>query len=290
MSAVFGTPLCELPKVDRPALLISDLHVPADGGEVLARLDGVLAAAQKLGARLFVLGDLFDSYVCRAQARVGIWRTVAERFAAAVAGGIEIHLLRGNRDFLLGEEFVALSRVHLVPGGFLVALAGRVTVLLHGDELCRNDLPYQRAKRWLRHPVTRWLARRLPVAVALRVAERARQRSQRVIMGGDQTRFLPTQAALATALAVGAEQVIFGHIHRHATGLVGTSEVGTGEVGTSQVGLGGARRGRYWVLPAFDAAGIGLLADGAGLRAVRFSDAAGELEPVPDPGPCPFPA
>ena len=49
MSAVFGTPLCELPKVDRPALLISDLHVPADGGEVLARLDGVLAAAQKLG-------------------------------------------------------------------------------------------------------------------------------------------------------------------------------------------------------------------------------------------------
>lgn len=270
MSAVFGTPLRELPKDDRPALLISDLHVPADGGEVLARLDAALAAARSLGARLFVLGDLFDSYICRAQVKVGIWCTVAERFAAAAAAGTEVYLLRGNRDFLLGDEFVAASHVHLAPGGLIVHLAGEATVLLHGDELCRNDVPYQKAKRWLRHPLTQWVARRLPLAVALRVAERARIRSKMVIQSGDQTRFLPTQAALVEAFTSGAHRVVFGHIHRHAKGeLAG---------------------GGYWVLPAFDAEGIGLLADAKGLRAVRFLGADVAPAPVPDPEACAFPA
>jgi UDP-2,3-diacylglucosamine hydrolase len=269
VSAVFGTPLRELPKDDRPALLISDLHVPADGGEVVPMLDAALAAAIAQRARLFVLGDLFDSYVCRAQVRVGVWRSVAERFAAAVAADTEIHVLRGNRDFLLGEEFVAASRVQLAAGGLRVTLAGVDTVLLHGDELCRNDLPYQKAKRWLRHPLTRWLARHLPLRVALRVAERARERSKRVIQRGDQQRFLPTQAALATVFATGAHQVVFGHIHRHAAGAVAG--------------------GRYWVLPAFDAGGTGLFADAEGLRAVGFSAPDGAMSPVPDPGECTFP-
>lgn len=269
MTSVLGTPLAVLPADDRPALLVSDLHVPADGGVVLTALAAVLVAAQQRSARVILLGDLFDSYVSPAQIHVGIWREVAQRFAAAVAAGVEIHVLPGNRDFLLGAEFSAASRVQLAAGGLRVRLGGRDTVLLHGDELCQNDLPYQRAKRWLRHPLTRWVARHLPLRQALRVAERARQRSRRVVMTGDQDRFLPTRAAVAAAFATGATQLVFGHIHRHATGPFGS--------------------GRYWVLPAFDATSIGLLADTQGLRAVRFLSG-GELQPVPPPGECPFPA
>lgn len=270
MTSVLGTPVAVLPDDDRAALLISDLHVPADGGEVARVLWGVLRLAQRTGARLFVLGDLFDSYVSPAQVRVGIWREVAERFAAAVAAGVPIHVLPGNRDFLLGPEFARAAGVQLAAGGLLVRLGGQPTLLVHGDELCQNDVPYQRAKRWLRHPLTRWVARRLPLRQALAVAERARRRSQRVIQSGDQQRFLPTGAAVAAAFATGASQLVFGHIHRHATGVV----------------PGG---GRYWVLPAFDATAIGLWADAAGLRAVRFAAAGGEPEPVAAPAACPFP-
>ncbi|MBM4060427.1 MAG: UDP-2,3-diacylglucosamine diphosphatase [Planctomycetes bacterium] len=269
MTRILGTTIEAVPDDDRPALLVSDLHVPGDGGPALAALDLALCAAQARAGRLFVLGDLFDCYVSAAQVRRGVFRDVAARFAAAAARGVAVHLLRGNRDFLLGDEFAAASRARLARGGLRLRLGGRETVLLHGDELCRNDLPYQRAKRWLRHPCTRWLLRRLPAGLALRLGERARARSRKVVMSGDQQRFLPTRSALGEVFAAGAELVVFGHIHRHAAG--------------------SAAGGCYRVLPAFDADRVGLLADAGGLRPVRFLLDGGELRPVAEPPDPPFP-
>ena len=68
---------------------------------------------------------------------------------------------RGGRQVEAGA-----SGAELVAGRYRCERGGADTLLVHGDELCQNDLPYQRAKRWLRHPLTRWVARRLPVALA----------------------------------------------------------------------------------------------------------------------------
>ena len=266
MTAVLGTPVFPSGD-DATTFLISDLHIPAPGGDVVARLGGVLRAAQAAGGRVFVLGDLFDSYIAASQVRTGVWREVAAMFAAAAAAGTTVVLLPGNRDFLMGSEFPAASGVRLVAGGLRGPLAGVDTVLLHGDELCQNDLPYQRAKRWLRHPLTRAVARRLPLRLAASVGARARAKSQRVVQSGDQRRFLPTAAAVEAAFATGARRLVFGHIHRFAHG-----EHGGGE---------------YWVLPAFDEQSIGLRTQGDSLVPVRF-DAAGSAAEVPVPGPCPL--
>lgn len=268
MAAVCGTPVAVLPPVDGPVLLISDLHLPAVAGPVLRSLEAVLAAAVALQARVFVLGDLFETYITPRQLQHGGWRDTAAAFAAAATRGVEVHLLRGNRDFLLGDEMQRVARVRLATGGLRLRLLGQETVLLHGDELCSNDLPYQRAKRWLRHPLTAGFARRLPLALALRVAERARRRSMRVIQQGDQSRFLPPQDTVRKVFADGVSQLVFGHVHRLAHGeLAG---------------------GRYWVLPAFDATATGLLGDCEGLRPVEFA-ADGSWKVVPQPGPFPFP-
>ncbi len=273
MNGVLGTKVFATGCDEATAILISDLHVPAHGGAVLAFLRGALAAARQLSAPVHVLGDLFDSYVTPAQVRTGVWCEVAALFAQAAAAGVTIDVLHGNRDFLLGPEFQTASRARVVAGGLRGRLAGVDTLLLHGDELCQNDLPYQRAKRWLRHPATRWLARQLPLRVALAVAERARRRSRQVIAGGDQQRFLPTAAAVGAAFATGIGRLVFGHIHRHSYG--------------QNIGSDGSD---YWVLPAFDATGIGLLARNGAIGSVRFLDASGRFEPVETPPPCPFTA
>ena len=72
--------------------MISDLHVGDDGGQVLVALEAAVDHAQEHADALFVLGDLFDSYVSRAQVRVGVWRDVAARFAApfCTQGGREV--------------------------------------------------------------------------------------------------------------------------------------------------------------------------------------------------------
>ena len=192
---------------------------------------------------------------------------MAERFSRAVAAGVEVTLLHGNRDFLLGPEFAAASGARVVAGGLRVDLGGVDTVLLHGDELCQNDLPYQRAKRWLRHPWTRAVARRLPLRLALAAAAPAPAPSRKVVGSGDPTRFLPTAAAVEAAFATGARQLVFGHIHRFAHGRHGG--------------------GVYWVLPAFDATATGLFVNEAGLSPVRFLTG-GAMTPVEAPAACPF--
>lgn len=251
------------------AVLISDLHVGAGDEEVLSNLAAAVAHARAHADALFVLGDLFDSYVSRAQVRVGVWREVADSFAAAADCGLRVVLLVGNRDFLLGREFARKSRVELVHGGYRAALGGVDTLLLHGDELCQNDLPYQRAKPWLRHPITRGVARSLPLALARRAADRARAKSRQVIGSGDQGRFLPSRRAVEAALAGGVERLVFGHIHRLAAGKYGEAE--------------------YRVLPAFDEAGVGLLIEPRVCSAARFCRGRAP-EPVVVDAACPWSA
>ncbi|MEC8651456.1 MAG: UDP-2,3-diacylglucosamine diphosphatase [Planctomycetota bacterium] len=258
---VLGTPI-QAGAVAARAVLISDLHVGDPGGGVLASLAGAVQHARDHADALFVLGDLFDSYVCRAQVRVGVWRDVAQCFSSAAAAGLRIVVMVGNRDFLLGGEFARASGAELVHGGYRAEIGGLDTLLLHGDELCQNDLPYQRAKRWLRHPVTRAIARNLPLALARGAAARARKRSQAVVVQGDQARFLPSERAVATAAATGARRIVFGHIHRRSAGTFGDAE--------------------YRVLPAFDEHGGGLLVSHGRCEAVRFGEGGPEavLEPA----------
>ncbi len=268
MTQVLGTEVFDLGCVPM-AVLISDLHVPADGGPVLSALQAALDAGVHRRCPVLVLGDLFDSYVSRGQVRRGVWRDVAQRFQQAAAAGAPVTVLHGNRDFLLGDEFARASDARIVRGGLRGRLGGVDTLLLHGDELCVNDVPYQRAKRWLRSAPVRWLARSLPTVFALRIAERARAKSRMVIATGDQTRFLPTQGALQAAFAIGVQRLVFGHIHRHSHGQIG--------------------QGTYWVLPAFDASAVGLFADSDSMAPVAFRPHATPLA-SPTPGPLTFTA
>ena len=263
---VLGTQVRDGAAAER-AVIISDLHVQDVRDRACASLSLAVDYAHENADALFVLGDLFDSYVSSAQVRVGVWRYVAEGFAAAAARGLRVVMLVGNRDFLLGREFVAASGVELVHGGYRASIGGVDTLLLHGDELCQNDLPYQRAKRWLRHPWTRGVARRLPLSLARRAAARARQKSSRVVRSGDQTRFLPSQRAVEAAFASGAQRLIFGHIHRHAAGGFGDAE--------------------YRVLPAFDERPVGLDVGPGRCVPICFA-AADSAAPVEPPQPCPW--
>ena len=82
-------------------------------------------------------------------------------------------------------------------------------------------------------------------------AARARAKSQRVIQAGDQTRFLPSERAVAGAVADGVGRLVFGHIHRRSAGNYGETE--------------------YLVLPAFDEHGGGLLVEPGRCAPVRFA-------------------
>ena len=243
-----GTEVFDVDGGERETFVLSDLHVPHGGSPVVQWLADLLQRAQRARGRVLVLGDLFDSYVTPRQLQSGVCKDVASMFADAGRGGAQLALLHGNRDFLLGREWEDATGCAVVRGGMRTQLAGLRALLLHGDELCVLDLPYQRAKRWLRTPFVRALARSLPLSFAESLAQRARQKSKRVIQSGDQSRFLPTRDAVAAALRTDVDLLVFGHIPRRSQGTLGA--------------------GSYRVLPAFDERGVSLHAKDA----LRFVD------------------
>lgn len=217
MTTVLGTRVFALAEPAPAAFLISDLHVPADGGQALAHLHHAVAAAEAARAALFVLGDLFDSYVCRAQVRHGVWRDVAARFAAAGRAGVRVTVLHGNRDFLLGAGFEARSGCRLLPDPVVTTLYGERVLLTHGDLLCTGDAAYQELRTTVRgayfqREVARLsLEQRELLAAAARAGSRAHTSTVRAeIMDVDPGAL----AALVRAAGVGT--IVHGHTHRPA--------------------------------------------------------------------------
>lgn len=239
---VCGTPIHAAADDGRPlTYMVSDLHVPTHGGAVLQAFERLLVRVrtQARQTRLLVLGDLFSGIVNERQLAIDRWRDLVSVLRDTVAAGVTVTVLHGNRDFMLGPRFAAASGCRVVAGGLSLALDGQRVLVLHGDELCTNDEPYQRSKRWLRSWWVRRLCAMMPLPVAAAVGRRARATSGSTMARGDQRRFAPVVDAVAATFAAGFDVLVFGHVHTP----------GQGDVGA----------GRYFVLPAFDETGVFLL-------------------------------
>jgi cytidylate kinase len=207
----------ELPEVALPcgSRVIADLHLDprnAAGWEAFARFLDACAGAPAL----LVLGDLFEYWIGPAQAREPEYAQLLARIAARVRAGTAVHVLHGNRDFLLGAAFerATLARVH--PTG-LVGRGddGARTLFLHGDELATRDVAYQRLRKVLRSPVVRGLAQVVPAPAARGVARALRKRS-RTAVAGKQAAYVALQrdAAEAWCAASRSARLVCGHAHR----------------------------------------------------------------------------
>ena len=297
MTSVAGTAVFDARDDDRArALIVSDLHVDREGGDVITGFESVCRIAAEdrpVDTRLIVLGDLFEVFVSMGQIGLGAWRRVADAIRGASAAGVSVTVIHGNRDFLLDDRFGAATGCRVLPGGVRFRLPdGRVALGIHGDELCLNDTAYQRSKPWLRSRGVRWLARVLPTAAALRLGGAARARSR---AGSDDQghtvdpaveqpdveplRYAPVREAVSEVFThsdLGAEFLVFGHIHRMARGAFRPDGAAAGpDPGHPE----------YCVLPAFDADGVFLEADADGVRYRTVAEGR-----VADPAPRAFPA
>ena len=127
--------------------------------------------------------------------------------------------MRGNRDLLLGERFAAAAGATLLPEQIVVDLAGTPTLLLHGDELCTDDVALPalpglrrairaRQRRFLALPYVA-AARRRRLAAAARAAGRPRPRREAIM----DVKPAPSRRRFAPH---GVTRMIHGHTHRPA--------------------------------------------------------------------------
>ena len=103
---------------------------------------------------LYILGDLVE-YWLGDDADDGRLNTVFEALRSLHDSGSAVHLMHGNRDFLLGEAFAQRIGASLHREDTIRITLGELNVLLlHGDTLCLDDHGYQQLRLMVRD--TQW--------------------------------------------------------------------------------------------------------------------------------------
>lgn len=199
----------------RPALFISDLHLSPERPAIVERFLRFLREEARGASALFILGDLFESWLGDDDADDAFNRELLRALSALAADGVEVPLMHGNRDFLFRERTAARSGVKLIPDPTVRELFGVRTLLIHGDTLCTDDVRYQRYRATVRRPGTIRAFLALPRAV-----RRAIGGGLRRVSATEKRVKAPTimdinvGAAEAVLRANGYPRLIHGHTHR----------------------------------------------------------------------------
>ncbi len=200
-------------------IFISDLHLSEHTPALNELFFQCLGEWQGKIDSLFILGDFFDVWVGDDDSSVFADSIIAA--LKAFSAHTPVYLLHGNRDFLLGSKFAEASGITLLPEQYVAELYGSPYLLVHGDELCTDDLPYQQFRLQSRNPMWQAAVLMKPLAERKMLAGQIRQMSEvkKTAEGksemSDATEagiqaLLQQYAAAHTVLPV----LIHGHTHR----------------------------------------------------------------------------
>ncbi|MCW8127976.1 UDP-2,3-diacylglucosamine diphosphatase [Microbulbifer halophilus] len=194
--------------------LISDLHLDENRPEITrAFFDFLRGPAAGAGA-LYILGDFFEVWIGDDD-DAPLAREVADELRRYSGSGVELYLMHGNRDFLLGRDFAHRAGATLLPDPSLVTLAGQRVLLMHGDSLCTRDEEYMAFREQARDP--NWqealLAKPLDERRQIAAQIRAASKSMNSRKAEDIMDVTPEEVEKAMRQH-GVHTLIHGHTHR----------------------------------------------------------------------------
>jgi len=197
-------------------LFISDLHLDASRPHITRLFLEFLETEALQADALYILGDLFEAWIGD-DASDEVGDAVAQGLARLHERGVACFYMHGNRDFLLGDAYARRARMTLLPDPSVIEIEGERVLLMHGDTLCTDDVPYQafrtqtRDSKWQRA----FLAR--PVSERQQFAEQARAESKRYTRSVVDAITDVNQDSVSIALQEhGVLVLIHGHTHRPA--------------------------------------------------------------------------
>ena len=159
------------------ALFVSDGHASPEAPATLDAFLRFLAGPAAGASALFVVGDLFETFVGAGTGGKPGYREVLGGLASLARGGARVAFLPGNRDFPLEGALRPLG-IERLPDTAMVAVDGARVILTHGDLLCTRDRRYQAFRRAVRGRPLRRFADALPAAAVDALAGKARDVSK----------------------------------------------------------------------------------------------------------------
>jgi len=173
-------PMAELvaPAGWRTVDFLADLHLEPGQPATLQALRQYLESTP--ADAVFLLGDLFEVWVGddAIDEPDSFEGACSALLRAAGARHRPMFFMRGNRDFLVGADFLARCGVHDLAEPTMLSFQQHACLLTHGDLLCTDDVAYQQFRRQVRTP--EWQAAFLarPLAERQAMARQMREHSE----------------------------------------------------------------------------------------------------------------
>ncbi len=203
----------EAPPGWRVIEFISDLHLQAAQPHTFAAWERYLHTT---GAdAVFILGDLFEVWVGDDSALVaGSFEAQCVEILKAASARLQIFFMRGNRDFLVGDDLLARCGITGLSDPCLLQFASQRWLLSHGDALCTSDTRYQEFRKLVRsvHWQSEFLAR--PLMARQQIALEMRSQSEQLKQSGQIYADVSAEAASQLLGDTQAHRLIHGHTHR----------------------------------------------------------------------------
>lgn len=193
---------------------ISDLHLSLDKPEITRRFLHYLEKTAPKAQSLYILGDLFDAWIGDDD-NTPPNKSIKQGLKQLSEQGTQIFMIRGNRDFLLGERFCQATGIHLLADFARIELDHQAILLTHGDLLCTDDVAYQAFREKSRQPEWQSNVLSKPLWLRLLAARWYRLRSHYHKRGKTQDIMDVNQLSLESVLRENnCLCLIHGHTHR----------------------------------------------------------------------------
>ena len=194
---------------------ISDLHLQASEPATFEAWAHYMAHTP--ADAVFILGDLFEVWVGDDAA---LEPTSFEARCAAVlrstAQTRAVYFVHGNRDFLVGPDFLQACQVTGLDDPCTLVFASQRWLLSHGDALCLDDVDYLQFRAQVRSPAWQQAFLAQPLEQHRAVARHIRTQSENRKHAGTVYADVDTTAARQWLQAAQATTLVHGHTHRPA--------------------------------------------------------------------------
>ena len=96
----------------------SDVHLSSDTPAITARFLSFLERARREAQSVYLLGDIFESWVGDEDLGLKAYQPVFQALKETVQAGVAVYFMAGNRDFMVSDHVLAelLQSAHVVDG------------------------------------------------------------------------------------------------------------------------------------------------------------------------------
>lgn len=191
-------------------MCISDLHLSEEATVLNENFLALMGRIPESYEALFILGDLFDWWPGD-DAINAYYKTIASALRALHC---PVFFLPGNRDYLPNKKWLKLANASRLPDTHSILVANKKVTFLHGDELCTEDVGYQKLRKITRKYWLQWLYQKIPLSLKNKIAKQFNRSNLKKKPVSNRV-YAPVESAINQI--VKQEQcdiLVHGHIHQ----------------------------------------------------------------------------